>query len=97
MYQAAIESNYSHEQMTPLNSILGNSNILMKRFIEMQQELVSFDPGRENSIRDVETLVLLKAINQSGLAMQLYNQNQIQRMKIEKKQFRRNIPYKGTP
>ena len=28
MYQEAIEANYSHEQMTPLNSILGNSNLV---------------------------------------------------------------------
>ena len=25
MYQDAIETNYSHEQMTPLNSIINNS------------------------------------------------------------------------
>ena len=28
MYQEAIEANYSHEQMTPLNSILGNSDCI---------------------------------------------------------------------
>ena len=30
MYQEAIEANYSHEQMTPLNSILGNSGIILE-------------------------------------------------------------------
>jgi hypothetical protein len=28
MYQEAIEANFSHEQMTPLNCILGNSKIV---------------------------------------------------------------------
>ena len=32
MYQEAIEANYSHEQMTPLNSILGNSGIVLEDF-----------------------------------------------------------------
>lgn len=35
MYQDAIEQNYSHEQMTPLNIILANSKIAVKRFIEV--------------------------------------------------------------
>ena len=32
IYQDAIEANFSHEQMNPLNSILANSNIVYKRF-----------------------------------------------------------------
>ena len=32
MYQEAIEANYSHEQMTPLNSILGNSGVILEDF-----------------------------------------------------------------
>ena len=42
MYLDAIESNYSHEQMTPLNSILANSKIVYKRFVDSMkfQELV---------------------------------------------------------
>jgi len=35
MYLEAIELNYSHEQMTPLNSIIANSNIAFKRFVEI--------------------------------------------------------------
>ena len=41
MYQDAIEANYSHEQMTPLNSILANSKIVIKRvedLIEFHEE-----------------------------------------------------------
>ena len=30
-YLDAIEANYSHEQMTPLNCIIGNSKIVLKR------------------------------------------------------------------
>jgi len=31
LYLDAIEANYSHESMTPLNSIIANSRIVMKR------------------------------------------------------------------
>jgi hypothetical protein len=37
MYLDAIEANYSHEQMTPLNSILSNSKIIYKRFSEIMK------------------------------------------------------------
>ena len=36
MYQDAIEQNYSHEQMTPLNLILANSRVLVSRFRELE-------------------------------------------------------------
>lgn len=35
IYQEAIEANYSHEQMTPLNSILGNSRILLEDYHQL--------------------------------------------------------------
>ena len=31
MYQDAIETNYSHEQMTPLNCILTNSKLVLEK------------------------------------------------------------------
>jgi len=37
MYLDAIEANYSHEQMTPLNSILSNSKIIYKRISEIMK------------------------------------------------------------
>lgn len=37
IYQEAIEANYSHEQMTPLNNILNNSVLLVKRFRQLHQ------------------------------------------------------------
>ena len=39
IYQEAIEANYSHEQMTPLNSILGNSSNLISDFIEFSKSM----------------------------------------------------------
>ena len=45
LYQDAIEANYSHEQMTPLNCILNNTNIVKSRIIDFlktaPQNLVS--------------------------------------------------------
>ena len=87
MYQDAIEANYSHEQMTPLNSILGNSQIVIKRFLELHQTLIVYDDTWVDNQKNDETLKLLIAIKQSGQAMSYYNQNQIQRMKIEKNEF----------
>jgi hypothetical protein len=60
--------------MTPLNSILGNSRILLRRFFEMQKKLIEYD--RElwiNNQKNEETLKLLKAVQQSGQAMSYYN------------------------
>ena len=37
MYLDAIEANYSHEKMTPLNSILSNSKINYKRIYEIMK------------------------------------------------------------
>ena len=43
MYLDAMEANFSHEQMTPLNSILGNSQFVYKRnkilYTEYEKEL----------------------------------------------------------
>jgi len=35
MYQDAIETNYSHEQMTPLNSIINNSKLAMSKIKDL--------------------------------------------------------------
>ena len=42
MYQDAIESNYSHEQMTPLNCILAQSKIVSKRYLEAHKHLKEY-------------------------------------------------------
>ena len=38
MYQDAIEANFSHEQMTPLNCIINNSKIIEKNLIESREQ-----------------------------------------------------------
>ena len=43
LYQDAIEANFSHEQMNPLNSILVNSGLVYTRFARMIRQL-----GNEN-------------------------------------------------
>jgi signal transduction histidine kinase len=63
MYQDAIEANYSHEQMTPLNSILGNSKIVLRRFVELHQKLIEYDGTWEGNQKNEETLKLLCAIS----------------------------------
>ena len=94
MYQEAIEANYSHEQMTPLNSILGNSSVVkemlrlqIKQLLKMDSELrpgshiAKVVDGLQSNVK------LLKAIRQSGNIMWMYNLNQIRRMQIRKNQF----------
>lgn len=34
LYQDAVETNYSHEQMTPLNCILNNSKVILAKIKE---------------------------------------------------------------
>lgn len=55
--------------MTPLNSILSNSNICYKRFLELLID------APENNLKNNESLQILKAINQSGQIMYFYNQS----------------------
>lgn len=66
MYQDAIESNYSHEQMTPLNSIMGNSKIAQKRFLELHSVVKKFIiEGNVNSSildKNKETLMIIMGI-----------------------------------
>lgn len=44
MYQDAVEANYSHEQMTPLNAIICSSKIVRMRFRELNQLILKYDP-----------------------------------------------------
>ena len=36
MYHTAMEANFSHEQMTPLNSILSNARIILAKYKEIE-------------------------------------------------------------
>ena len=93
MYQDAIENNYSHEQMTPLNSILGNSQIILNKIYEFREllcrmyQLIKVPIDKKEMARLDETYTMMRAIQQSGQIMWYYNQNQIQRMKIRKNEF----------
>jgi signal transduction histidine kinase len=62
MYRDAIEANYSHEQMTPLNSILANSKFALRRVIKMYKLLSELDP-EFNEAHNQETLRLIQMIN----------------------------------
>ena len=66
MYQDAIESNYSHEQMTPLNSIIGNSKIAQNRFLELHfalEKLLIESKGNSNILlKNKETLMIIRSI-----------------------------------
>jgi hypothetical protein len=69
--------------MTPLNSIIGNSQISRSKIVELFEELMKtnrvLSTKRKNEITDgyAETLKLVRAIQQSGIQMWFYNQNQI--------------------
>ena len=41
LYRDAVLSNYSHEQLTPLNSFLNNSHILHQEMIEAKNDIKS--------------------------------------------------------
>ena len=75
--------------MTPLNCILANSRIVrqrIKQLIDVAEE-VAGDKESVESRGHQQTIQLLNAIEFSGQIMQLYNKNQIQRMKIRKGDF----------
>ena len=95
-YMDAIEMNYSHEQMNPLNCILGNSKIIYKRLLEMNREFVSLvdtckpKGGNYQNIIDKhdETVGILNSITHAGQIMWFFNQNQIEHMKMSKDDFK---------
>lgn len=80
--------------MTPLNSILGNSNLVRD---QIQQSLAGLMKKVENllNLEELpnmikgmhENITLISAVQQSGMVMYYYNMNQITRMKIRKNEF----------
>ena len=71
LYQEAIEANYSHEQMTPLNSILGNTHNPLDDFITFTNDFKSDripanDVGPSCFKLVSESCRFLQAIRQSG-------------------------------
>ena len=66
--------------MTPLNIILANSRIAVKRFIEVQKYLDEYfemiqNPSLKKEVGDknTETIKIIQAIEQSGQGMWYYN------------------------
>jgi hypothetical protein len=47
-YQDAIENNFSHEQMTPLNPIMSNIQINKQRLISLYKEILGIDDGHSS-------------------------------------------------
>ena len=80
IYQNAIEANFSHEQMNPLNNILQNSVTALAIISKMTKT-------QTDSTQMDDALKFMKAITLSGKALWYFTQNQIQRMKIQKLDF----------
>lgn len=70
MYQDAIEANFSHEQMNPLNCIIANSSVIQKRFINIINT-IKFKLHEKKT--NTETLKLLMAIEQSSKCLWYFN------------------------
>ena len=50
MYKDAVLSNYSHEQLTPLNNFLNNSDLLKTNMINLKNDLKVFHSGALTAI-----------------------------------------------
>ena len=68
--------------MTPLNCILAQTKIVSKRYLEAMQLLKEYfkiikdeNSNKKQDIKGKETLKILQAVEQSGLAMWFYNTN----------------------
>lgn len=95
MYQDAVEANFSHEYMTPLNSIIGNTNMTRSnlKMIYKQVGLIgnSSPNAAEAAIKILENyefnMDLIRNVQESAILMLFHNKNQINRMKISKNEF----------
>ena len=66
MYQDAKEANYSHEQMTPLNCILANCKIVMRRYLETKfllEEYYTKIKDKQGLKQCQETVKIIRAID----------------------------------
>ena len=85
IYQDAIEANFSHEQMNPLNNIIQNASTVHSTVTD----LFGYD---SNNDRLNNVLKLVKAINDSSTVMLLFSKNQIQRMKAKQGKYQ-SMPF----
>lgn len=85
-YQDAMEANYSHEQMTPLNCILGNGKILLAQIQKLMSKGSRRSAVHYKELQDFQkqNFDLNKQIMYSAQILQFYNMNQIEKMKVNK-------------
>ena len=70
IYQDAIEANFSHEQMNPLNNIIQNAHTVHNTVADLF--------GTDSTDERLKiVLKLVKAINDSSTVMLLFSKNQI--------------------
>jgi hypothetical protein len=84
MYRSAIENNYSHEQMTPLNLIQTHSTNLLHLINAITTQLNS-NPEALKLLK--KSFILTKELNQCSRAAYFYNMIQITKMKINNGTF----------
>jgi hypothetical protein len=80
MYQDAIEQNFSHEQMTPLNSIVNSSKLCtekvdkMYKYLEQMKLTLQTSKTYQELISEKDvTNKLMVAVRQSGIMLLYYN------------------------
>lgn len=81
-YQDAMEANYSHENMTPINCILSNAKVLIKK---NQNNMKKGDKKSTQHYKELllfqrESFELHKQIMYSTQILYFYNANQIEKM-----------------
>lgn len=90
LYLEAIEQNYSHEQITPLITILGNSKIVYNKLIKIclyLDDKCKHEPKyRRQKQQNQQTFKFLKTIAMQGQIMMFHNKAVIEQMKIRKRQ-----------
>ena len=103
MYLEALETNYTHEHMTPLNNILNSSQVVQMETKSTYDQLINakYPPAKRNNKNLVHVNKLLdkqrkiddiaNSVFQSGKMLFFFNSCQIQRLKIRRNQFEANI------
>lgn len=105
LYHNAIEANFSHEQMTPLNCILNNARIILSKIKEIEKARANNSESNKKSSKQDHKMLLkffnlsestTKQVLYSAINLNFYNANQIQRMKISNGEVELNEAY-GDP
>ena len=101
LYQDAVETNYSHEQMTPLNCILNNSKVILAKIKENTKPKVDKKNKKQHYIDlykfNHKNNELTQQILDSAKLLYFYNSNQIEKMKIKKEQNEIKQVFEDSP